>query len=217
MIEQTKRHLFILSLIQVPNIILAVNKMDLVNYDENTFRSIKKEIREYSKKKLNYVNLSFIPISALKGDNVTSRSENMEWYNGMSVLESIESNYIGAKYNQVDFRMGVQQVIRPNQDYRGYAGQIASGRVKVGDQIMVLPSGVKSSIKDIVFGGSVDEAFPGDSVSLVLNHELDISNGDLIVKKNNIPSSSSEIDTQLLWMSQEMFDDSRPYFFKTKT
>ena len=215
-IEQTKRHLFILSLIQVPNIILAVNKMDLVNYDENTFRSIKKEIREYSKK-LNYVNLSFIPISALKGDNVTSRSENMEWYNGMSVLESIESNYIGAKYNQVDFRMGVQQVIRPNQDYRGYAGQIASGRVKVGDEIMVLPSGVKSSIKDIVFsGGSVDEAFPGDSVSLVLNHELDISNGDLIVKKNNIPASSSEIDTQLLWMSQEMFDESRPYFLKQK-
>ena len=172
LLPQTKRHTFIASLLGVPHLIIAVNKMDLVGYSEKVFEKIKNDFSDFASK-LHIPDIRFIPISALKGDNVVNKSTNMPWYKGESLLEMLETIYIGSDHNLVDFRFPVQIVLRPNQTFRGYAGQIASGIIRKGDEIMVLPSFKKSRVKTIVtYDGEIDYAFPPMSIALTLEDEI---------------------------------------------
>jgi bifunctional enzyme CysN/CysC len=186
-ITQSKRHGFIASLLQIPHILVAVNKMDLVNHSEEVFKQIVAEYTEFASK-LTMLDLTFIPISALNGDNVVNKSTNMPWYDGPTLLHHLENVNVGASRNLVDFRFPVQTVIRPHQDFRGFAGQIASGSIQPGEEIVVLPSGKKSRIKEIVtYGEGLQEAFAGDSIILTLEDELDVSRGDMLVRTRNLP------------------------------
>jgi sulfate adenylyltransferase subunit 1 len=205
--EQTCRHTFIASLLRIPHIVFCINKMDLVDYDEEQYNKIVDDLKRFSSK-LETQDIRFIPISALYGDNIVNESENMPWYRGASLLHLLEEIHIASDHNLVDVRFPIQYVNRPNtdefHDYRGYAGKIAGGIMKPGDDVMVMPSGFTSHIKSIdTFDGQLEEAFPPMSVAVQLEDDLDVGRGDMIVRENNVPESGQDIDIMLSWMSQE--------------
>ena len=206
-VEQTCRHAFIASLLQIPHIVVCINKMDLVDYKEETYNKIKEDFKAFSSK-LEIQDIHFVPISALHGDNVVDRSTNMYWYEGSTLLHLLENVHIGSDHNHVDCRFPVQFVVRPQTkeypDYRGYAGRISGGVFKPGDEVMVLPSGFTSKIKSIdTMDGSVAEAFAPMSVCMTLEDELDISRGDMIVRENNSPKVEQDIDLMICWMNEK--------------
>jgi sulfate adenylyltransferase subunit 1 len=206
-VDQTCRHSIIASLLQIPHVIVCINKMDLVDYDESVFEKIKEEYEDFAAK-LDVKDVRFIPISALNGDNVVNRSEKMNWYEGSTLLYTLENIHIGSDYNHIDCRFPVQTVIRPKSDeyhdYRGYAGRIAGGIFKPGDEVAVLPSGFTSKIKSIdTFDGPVQEAFAPMSVTMTLEDDIDISRGDMIVRVNNQPSPVQDIDVMLCWLNPQ--------------
>ena len=204
-IEQTKRHSFIASLLQLPHVIVCINKMDLVDFSEEVFNNIVNQYEEFSSKLL-VKDIRFIPISALLGDNVVNRSENMEWYQGAPLLHTLETMHIASDINKIDARFPVQTVLRPqsekHRDYRGYAGRVASGIFRKGDTISVLPSGFTSKIKSIdTLDGELDEAYAPMSVSIQLEDDIDISRGDMIVRSKNIPEVKQDIEVMLCWLN----------------
>jgi len=214
LLTQSKRHTFIASLLQIPHIVVAINKMDLIGYSEDVFNKIVNDFKLFFDK-LDIHDVTFIPVSALKGDNVVNPSENMSWFNGLPLLKHLEEVYISADKNLVDFRFPVKVVIRPNLDFRGYAGRVESGTISVGEEIVALPSGKTSTIKSIVtYDGNLEEAFAGQSVVLTLNDEIDISRGDMIVRKNNLPETTSQIDAMVCWMSEQKLDRTIPYILR---
>lgn len=205
--EQSRRHAVILSLLRVPHLVLAVNKMDLVDYDETVYQEIYREFTSFATK-LNIPDLEVIPISALKGDNVVKRSENMPWYDGPSLMHHLEHVHVASDRDLVDARFPVQYVIRPKSDdfhdYRGYAGQLAGGVLKPGDEVVVLPSGMTSTIAGIdLFDKEIDEAFPPMSVTVRLADDVDVSRGDMIARVKNAPTPSQDIDAMVCWMTNE--------------
>jgi bifunctional enzyme CysN/CysC len=209
LVEQSRRHAFLCSLLRVPHLVLCVNKMDLVDYDRAVFERIADEFTSFAAK-LDAPDLTVIPISALRGDNIVTRSANMPWYDGPSLLHHLEHVHFASDRNLVDVRFPVQYVIRPQSsshpDYRGYAGQVASGILKPGDEVMVLPSGLTTTITAIDSpAGPVDEAFPPMSVTLRLADDIDIARGDLICRPNNAPSVAQNVEALICWM-----DESRP-------
>ena len=220
-IEQTHRHSYIASLLQIPHIVVCINKMDLVEYAEDTYYRIKKDFQDFAAK-LDVQDIRFVPISALNGDNVVDRSKNMDWYKGGTLKHILETIHIGSDYNHIDARFPVQYVIRPQKDeyhdYRGYAGRVAGGVFRKGDEVMVLPSGFTSKVKSIdVFEEELDEAFPPMSVTLRLEDDIDISRGDMIVKKNNVPQNSQDIDVMMCWMSEQALKLNGKYSLKHTT
>lgn len=205
-IEQTCRHAFIASLLRIQHIVLCVNKMDLVDWDQETYRRIVKDFTDFASRLEGVVDMTFIPISALLGDNVVDKSKHMDWYQGPTLLYHLENVYIGPDANHVDARLPVQWVIRPHSpewhDFRGYAGRIAGGVFKPGDEVTILPSGFKSRIKAIhTANGELDEAFYPLSVAVTLEDEIDISRGDMIVKPNNQPRVEQDIEAMICWFS----------------
>ncbi len=204
-IEQTCRHSFIASLLQIQHIFLAVNKMDLVDYREKVFTQIVTDYKKFASR-LTVPHIDFIPISALKGDNVVEPSRAMPWYRGGTLLYALENIHIGNEFNHVDARFPVQWVIRPqsrrHHDFRGFAGRVASGIFKKGNPVVILPSGFESRIKDIhTLNGAIAEAFAPMSVVLTLEDEIDISRGDMIVKKNNLPTITQDIESTICWFA----------------
>ncbi|MEM7385035.1 MAG: GTP-binding protein, partial [Verrucomicrobiota bacterium] len=207
-IEQTCRHSFIASLLRIQHIVLAVNKMDLVDYSEEVYEGIVSQFKEFSSRLRNVVDMSFIPISALKGDNVVDKSENMPWFQGGPLLYHLENVYIASDHNHVDARMPVQSVIRPHSDeyhdFRGYGGRVAGGVFKKDDEITVLPSGFSAKIKGIHLGDrEIEEAFNPQSVAVTLDREIDISRGDMLVKQNNPPAVGQDIEAMICWFSAQ--------------
>ena len=206
-IEQTKRHAFIASLLQIPHIAVCINKMDLTDYSKEVFDKIKSDFEAFASK-LEIKDVHFIPISALNGDNVVNRSENMNWYEGSTLMHLLENIHIGSDHNHVDCRFPVQFVIRPQSakypDYRGYAGRIEGGVFKAGDEVTILPSGFKSKIKSIdTFDGEAKEAFSPMSVCMRLTDDIDISRGDMIVRENNKPNIEQDIEVMICWMNEK--------------
>lgn len=206
-VEQSCRHAFIASLLQIPHVIVCVNKMDLVDYSEDVFLNIKKDFENFSSK-LDIKDIQFIPISALDGDNVVNRSENMNWFDGTTLMYSLENIHIGSDHNHIDCRFPVQSVIRPQSkefpDFRGYAGRIAGGVFKPGDEVKVLPSGFTTNINKIYLKDKeIEEAFSPMSVCMTLNDDLDISRGDMIVRVNNSPKPQQDIDLMVCWMNEK--------------
>lgn len=204
-IEQTKRHSFIASLLQIPHLVVCINKMDLVDFAEDVYDNIVKEFQDFSSKLL-VQDVRFIPISALLGDNVVNKSENMSWYKGAPLLHTLETIHISSDFNSVDARFPVQTVLRPQRegfiDYRGYAGRIASGIFRPGDDITVLPSGFTSKVKTVEGPrGELDEAYAPMSVSITLEDDIDISRGDMIVRSNNQPQPVQDLEVMICWMN----------------
>lgn len=207
-IEQTKRHSFIANLLRIQHVILAVNKMDLVDYDESVYNAILRDYEAFASRLDNIVEITAIPISALNGDNVVDRSQNMPWYQGPSLLYHLENVYIGGEENHVEARFPVQWVIRPQSDewhdFRGYAGRVAGGVFKPGDEVTVLPSGFTTRIKEIHANSkTLAEAFAPQSVCMTLENEIDISRGDMLVKANNPPRVGQDIEAMICWFSQK--------------
>ncbi len=206
-IEQTLRHAFIASLLQIPHVVVCVNKMDLVDYSEEVFEEIRTVFMGFAGK-LAIKDIHFIPISALKGDNVVNRSTKMDWYQGPTLMYLLEHVYIGSDNNHIDARFPVQYVIRPQSaeypDYRGYAGRLASGTLRKGDAVVVLPSGFSSHVKSIDFyKDSLDIAYAPQSVTITLEDDIDISRGDMIVRENNRPEISQDIDIMICWLNEK--------------
>ena len=210
LLEQSRRHAFLTTLLRVPHLVLAVNKMDLIDYDRETFERIKDEFTAFAAK-LSVGDLTFIPISALHGDNVVDRSANTPWYDGPSLLHHLENLHIASDRNLIDVRFPVQYVIRPQastdpelHDYRGYAGQVAGGVLKPGDEVMHLPSGLTTRIKRIdTFDGPVEEAYAPMSVTLLLEDDIDISRGDMICRPHNRSQVTQDVEAMICWMSDE--------------
>jgi bifunctional enzyme CysN/CysC len=206
-VEQSRRHAFISTLLRIPHIVVCVNKMDLVGYDEAAFEKVKAEFRDFAMK-LDVPDLTFVPISALHGDNVVERSPNMPWYQGPSLLHHLEEVHIASDRNLIDARFPVQYVLRPYSDefhdYRGFAGTVAGGVLKPGDPVMVLPSGFTSTIEAIeTIDGPVAEAFPPMSVTVRLADDIDISRGDMLCRPNNQPHSGQDLEAMVCWMSEK--------------
>jgi sulfate adenylyltransferase subunit 1 len=205
-VEQTKRHAFIASLLQIPHLVVCINKMDLMEYSESVYERIIEDFEGVSAK-LDIEDVRFVPISALRGDNVVNRSENMPWYKGSTLMYLLETIHIASDYNLIDSRFPVQFVVRPYtdefHDYRGYAGRIASGILRVGDKVSVLPSGFSSKIEQIHIGEEqVQEAFAPQSVTVTLADDIDISRGDMIVREGNIPNNSQDIEAMICWFNE---------------
>ncbi len=220
-VEQTIRHCYIASLLQIPHIIVCINKMDLVKYDEIVFDKILKDFNSFSDK-LDVKDIRFVPISALKGDNVVERSGNMNWYNGPTLMYLLEHLHISNDQNYVDARFPVQYVIRPQSDkyhdYRGYAGRIAGGVFKPGEKVMVLHSGLTSTIKSIdTMTETLKMAFPPQSVTLTLEDDLDISRGDMIVKEKNTPQIGQDITMMICWLNEKPMQLGGKYGLKHTT
>jgi bifunctional enzyme CysN/CysC len=206
-VEQSRRHAFLASLLRIPHIVLCVNKMDLVDYSKDRFEEIKQEFRDFATK-LEISDLTVIPVSALKGDNVVQRSENMPWYEGSSLLHHLEEVHIASDRNLIDARFPVQYVLRPFSDkfhdYRGYAGTVAGGVLKPGDDVIVLPSGFTSKIRSIdTADGPVEEAFSPISVAITLEDDIDISRGDMICRPHNQPHTGQDIEAMVCWMTEQ--------------
>ena len=221
MLEQTHRHAFIASLLRIPHAIVCVNKMDLVDYDEKVYDKIVSDFKAFSSK-LEIKDIQFVPISALVGDNVVNRSNNMIWYEGSTLMYYLENVHISSDYNHVDCRFPVQHVIRPHthkhHDYRAFAGRIDGGVFKPGDKVKVLPSGFTSKIKNIdLFGESIVEAFAPMSINLTLEDEIDISRGDMIVRENNIPEVGQDLEVLVTWMSQTPLSEKKKVIIKHTT
>ena len=220
-IEQTRRHSFIASLLQIPHVIICVNKMDLVDYKEEVFNEIVEEYRNFAAK-LDIVDFHFIPISALLGDNIVNRSENMDWYQGATLLHTLETIQVANDVNHLDTRFPVQTVIRPHKeehhDFRGYAGSIASGIFRVNDEVTILPSGLTSKIKSIYTPlKTTDVAFAPQAVTIEIEDEIDISRGDMIVKTKNQPKISQDIEAMLCWLDNLPFEKNIKYLLKHNT
>ena len=220
-VEQTCRHAIIASLLQIPHLIVCINKMDLVDYQEPVFQKIKKDFESFSSK-LDITDIRFIPISALNGDNVVNRSEKMSWYEGSTLLYTLENLHIGSDYNHIDCRFPVQTVIRPKMapyhDFRGYAGRIAGGVFKPGDEITVLPSGFTSKIKSIeTFNGPLSEAFAPMSVVIQLSDDIDVSRGDMLVRSNNQPDLNQDIEIMMCWLDNKAPHPKSKYIIKHTT
>ena len=213
-LNQSKRHAFISSLLQIPHMVVAINKMDLVDYKEEVFKNIRDEFGKFAAK-LDIDDITYIPISALNGDNIVRKSENMEWYQGPSLLYHLENVHIEADRNMIDFRFPVQNVIRPNQDFRGFAGQVASGVIRKGEEVTALPSGLKSKISSITtYDGELEKATAEDNVVLSIDDEIDISRGDMLVRSNNLPVVSQKFEAYLCWMSEQPMENGREYLIK---
>ena len=217
-VEQTKRHSFIASLLGIPHIVYCINKMDLVGYSQEVYDKLVNDLEAFSAK-LETKDVRFIPISALIGDNVVHRSENMDWFEGATLMHTLETVHIASDHNHIDCRFPVQNIIRPqtteHHDYRGYAGRIAGGVFKKGDEIMVLPSGFTSKIKSIdTFNGEIEEAFAPMSVAMTLEDDIDISRGDMIVRENNKPEVSQDIEAMICWMGDSPLKEKGKYALK---
>ncbi len=220
-VEQTIRHCFIASLLQIPHVIVCVNKMDLVDFKESVFEKIQHDLNRFSDK-LAIRDVYFIPISALKGDNVVERSQNMPWYQGPTLMYSLEHLHISNDEDFTDPRFPVQYVVRPNSgefhDYRGYAGRVAGGVFSKGDKVMVLPSGFSTQIKSIDFmQESMEIAFPPQSVTITLEDDIDISRGDMIVKENNLPQVSQDITAMICWLNERPMRPGAKYWIRHTT
>lgn len=216
-ITQTRRHTFIVSLLGIKHVVLAVNKMDLVDYDEGVFDDISRDYKRFITQ-LNIPDVECIPISALKGDNVVNLSEKMKWYHGKSMMEYLETVHVSSDHNFDDLRFPVQYVLRPDKDFRGFSGRIASGVVKDGDEIMVLPSMKKSRVKSIItYDGKKEKAFPPQSVTLTLEDEIDISRGEMISHVDNVPRTDRHFEAMLVWMDEKEMDISRTFYIKHNT
>jgi len=220
-LEQTHRHAFIASLLHIKHLIVCVNKMDLVGFSEEIFNKIIEEFQEFASR-LDVPDIRFIPVSALLGDNVVDRSANMPWYDGGSLLHTLETAYIGSDVNHVDPRFPVQYVIRPQttewHDYRGFAGRVASGVFKPGDEIVALPSGFTSRVKSInTLKDDVKEAFSPMSVAITLEDEIDISRGDMLAKPNNMPKATQDLDVMLCWFHEKPIAPNGRYILKHTT
>ncbi len=219
--EQTRRHAFIASLLRIPHLVLCVNKMDLVDYDRRRFEQIKEEFKEFAAR-LEIADLSFIPLSALKGDNVVDHSVDMPWYDGPSLLHHLEEVHIGSDRNLIDLRFPIQRVIRPISndlhDYRGYAGKVSGGVLEVGDEVLVLPSGFTTRVESIeTADGPVQEAFSPMSVVVRLADDLDISRGDMICHRNNQTSVGQDITAMVCWMTEQPLVEGGKYAIKQTT
>jgi adenylyl-sulfate kinase len=216
-ITQTKRHTFLVSLLGIKHVALAVNKMDLMEYSEEVYNKICDDYKEFITP-LGIPDVRFFPMSALKGENVVDLSDKMPWYHGKSILEYLETIHITSDRNFEDFRFPVQYVVRPGNDYRAFAGKISSGIVKQGQEMMVLPSGLTSRIKEIVtYDGSPSQAFPPQSVSLTLENEIDVSRGDMLVHPKNLPSISRHFEAMLVWMDEKPMDLNTQFLIKHTT
>ncbi|MBD3244198.1 MAG: sulfate adenylyltransferase subunit CysN [Chitinivibrionales bacterium] len=216
-LTQSRRHGFLVSLLQIPHLVVAVNKMDLVDYSQEVFDGIVGEYRAFSEK-LDIHDITYIPVSALKGDNVVEPSANMEWYHGQTLLHYLENVQVSADRNLVDFRFPIQYVIRPHQDFRGFAGRIASGTVSPGEEIAVLPSGRTSRVAGVhTFDGDQVEAFAPQSVVLTLEDEIDVSRGDMIVRRHNLPQVGRSFEAMLCWMDTERLQTRKQYLLKHTT
>jgi sulfate adenylyltransferase subunit 1 len=220
-LEQTHRHSFIASLLRIRHLIVCVNKMDLVDYSQEVFDNIVEEYKAFASR-LDVPDIRFIPVSALQGDNVVDKSTNMPWYDGAALLSTLETTYIGSDVNHVDPRFPVQYVIRPQttewHDYRGFAGRVASGVFKPGDEIVALPSGFTSRIKSITtMTDDVKEAFSPMSIALTLEDEIDISRGDMLAKPNNMPTTTQDLDVMLCWFHEKPLAPNGRYHLRHTT
>ena len=210
-LTQSRRHGFIASLLQIPHLIVAVNKMDLVDYSRERFDELVAEYSDFVQR-LDVENVVFIPISALKGDNVVTKSEAMSWYDGPTLLHHLETVKVAADRNVIDFRFPVQYVLRPHQDFRGFAGEVSSGTIRAGDDIMVLPSRKMSRVSSIVtFDEDKEQAGPGEAVTITIDDELDITRGDMLVRTRNLPTVASAIDADLCWMGEDPLRQEKMY------
>jgi len=221
MVEQTARHSYIASLLKIPHIVVCVNKMDLVDYSEERFNEIVSEYTDFAAK-LEVSDIRFIPISALQGDNVVNRSQTMDWYQGSTLLHTLETIHIGSDQNHIDARFPVQNVIRPQNDayhdFRGYAGRVAGGILKPGDEVAVLPSGFTSTIKEIWSGSSrIEEAFAPMSVTITLQDDIDVSRGDMIVRMNNRPREDQDLDVMICWFNAKALVPGGKYAIRQTT
>jgi sulfate adenylyltransferase subunit 1 len=220
-IEQTCRHTFITSLLKIDHIILCVNKMDLVDYSQEVYEKIKTDFQDFISR-LDIADVRYVPVSALQGDNIVNKSEKMPWYEGSTLLYMLENVHLGSDLNHVDPRFPVQYVLRPQSteyhDFRGYAGRVEGGVFKPGDEVLVLPSGFTSTVKTIeTFDGPVEEAFAPMSVVVTLNDEIDISRGDMIVKPNNQPEVSQDLEIMVCWMSEKPLVKGKKYIVRHTT
>ena len=223
-IEQSRRHTCIASLLRIPHLVVAINKMDLVDWSEERFNEIREQFEEFLPR-LDIKDVKFIPVSALNGDNVVDHSPHMPWYPGPPLLGHLETVHIGSDWNLTDFRMPVQWVNRPNNptdaalhDFRGLSGQLAGGIVRVGQKVMVLPSGYKSTVKEIwTLDGSLKEAFCPQSVTLVLADDLDVSRGDVIVDPEDLPGTGSELHAKICWLHPKPLQAGKRYLLKHTT
>lgn len=214
-VEQTRRHAIIASLLQIPHLVVCINKMDLVEYSEEVYEKIKDDFEKFAAK-LNVKDVHFIPISALNGDNVVNRSEKTTWYEGSTLMYYLENVHIASDHNLIDTRFPVQFVIRPYQDefhdYRGYAGRVAGGVLKKGDKVMVLPSGFSSTIKKIdTIDGELQEAFPPQSVTILLEDDIDVSRGNMLVRENNVPMVTQDIEVMMCWFNERTLQERGKY------
>ncbi|QDV76324.1 sulfate adenylyltransferase subunit CysN [Botrimarina mediterranea] len=216
-ITQTRRHSFIVSLLGIKHVLIAVNKMDLVDWSEERFEEIKRDYREFATR-LDMPDQHFIPISALNGDNLIERSPNSPWYEGSTLMHHLENVHIASDRNLIDFRLPVQYVNRPNLDFRGFCGTLASGKVRVGDEVMALPSKRKSRIERIVtFDGDLEEAFCPQAVTVTLEDEIDVSRGDMLVRPDNLPTVADKFDATVVWMSDDALLPGKQYLIKQGT
>jgi bifunctional enzyme CysN/CysC len=216
-LAQTKRHSFIATLLGIKHILVAVNKMDLVDYKEERFEEICDDFTDFAAR-LDCGDLRFVPISALKGDNVVNRSERTSWYKGSTLLEILETVHIASDRNMIDLRFPVQMVMRPDHSFRGFCGTVSSGVMRVGDEVMALPSGERSKVDRIVtFDGDLDEAFAPQAVTVSLEDEIDISRGDMLVRLNNVPRHERLFETMIVWMSDVGLREGRSYIIKCGT
>ena len=216
-LTQSRRHGFLISLLQIPHLVVAVNKMDLVDWRQDAYDAIVREYQEFSQK-LDIHDITFIPLSALDGDNVTRRSDRMPWYQGQTLLHTLENVHVAADRNFVDFRFPVQTVLRPHLDFRGFAGTVASGTIRPGEEVVALPSGRASRVKSIeTFDGQLAEAFAGQAVALTLEDEIDLSRGDMLVRRANLPQVATAFDATLCWMDQEPLNRRTHYVLKHTT
>lgn len=216
--EQTRRHAFIASLLQIPHLVVCINKMDLVDYAEEVYQQIRQEFELFAAK-LDVKDIHFIPVSALKGDNIVNRSENMPWYQGSTLLYYLENVHIGSDENLIDPRFPVQYVIRPltdaHHDYRGYAGRVASGIFRKGDEVLLLPSGFTTRIRRIdTYDGELEEAVPPMSVTLLLEDDFDLGRGDMIVREHNKPEVTQDVEVMICWFSDRPLQPNGKYILK---
>lgn len=216
-ITQTRRHTFLVSLLGIKNVVLAVNKMDLVDYNENRFKEIVAEYKKFVEP-LHIPNITYIPLSALEGDNVVELSDKTPWYKGISLLEHLETVKTDEVHEFNEFRFPVQYVLRPNLDFRGFSGKVASGIIRKGDEVMALPSGKKSKVARIVtYEGDLDYAFPPQSITITLEDEIDVSRGEMLVHPNALPKVSRNFESMLVWMDEEPMDTDKQFFIKHTT
>ena len=216
-ITQTRRHTFLVSLLGIKHVVLAVNKMDLVDFSEDRFNEI---VSDYMKfvAPLGIPDVNCIPLSALDGDNVVEKSDRTPWYKGISLLDFLETVHIDNDHNLSDFRFPVQYVLRPNLDFRGFCGKVASGVVRKGDKVMALPSGKVSHVKSIVtYDGELDYAFPPQAITLTLEDEIDVSRGEMLVHPDNLPIVDRNFEVMLVWMDEEPMDVNKSFFIKQTT